>query len=84
VTFDGGTADQTDNGDACNTCHGVDGADADTLVLDSWDEITALHDFAGCGTCHAYTEATGEFRNTPEATVASVILASGATREDHA
>jgi hypothetical protein len=79
VTFDGGTLDQTDGGSPCNNCHGVDGGDVGTTVLDSWDEITALHNFNSCGTCHSYDGVTGEHNNTPAGTVASVILASGAT-----
>ena len=72
VSYDGGTADKVLSGTGCGDCHNVA----------NWTEINTLHNYAplgNCGTCHAYTPATGEFGNTPEGTVASVILVSGAT-----
>ncbi|MDF1577260.1 MAG: hypothetical protein P1P81_02325, partial [Desulfobulbales bacterium] len=70
VTFNA-TPDQTNNGFPCNSCHGADGADVGTVVLDSWEEITTLH--VNCAKCHSYDGLNGVYNNTPSVDVDNAI-----------
>jgi hypothetical protein len=69
VSYDGGI-DQVASGSGCGDCH---------TPISTWSDITTLHDYNGCATCHSYNGGNGEHNNTPSGTVASVILASDAT-----
>jgi hypothetical protein len=68
VEYDGGTEDYILSTAGCGSCHAVQ----------NWSAIYTLHDHkpGNCDTCHAYTQGSGQFNNTPDGTVASVILAS--------
>ena len=45
VAYDNGVLDQTDSGKACNVCHNP---------ISTWSEVTALHNYNSCDTCHGY------------------------------
>ena len=61
------TPDQVADGTGCASCHSP---------ISTWSEVVSLHDYNGCATCHSYVGDNGEHKNTPEGTVATVILAN--------
>jgi hypothetical protein len=64
---------------ACNACHGADGADEGTTPLDGWGEILALHKSGNCALCHGASREVVDNQGqsqSPVRTVAAVILAA--------